>query len=128
VTRGLAEQCGFFYAGAFGSFLITLVLTVLLTSLLGLNYVLSSALSLFTAATLTFFLHKEVTFRVSGKPLERFLRFLAILSAVVAVNSGTVFLISSGAGVHYAASVICVGPLTTAMNFILSRRWAFHRE
>lgn len=106
--------------------LLNLVVLWLLTSLLGLHYLVSTLISFLTLTPVGFWLQKIVTFRTPRSRAHfEWPRYFATMGSSLAANLALMYILVSLAGLWYlAASVVVTATLLTA-NFLLNDRWSF---
>ena len=106
--------------------LLNLVVLWLLTSLLGLHYLVSTLISFFTVTPVGFWLQKIVTFRTPRSRAHiEWPRYFATMGSSLAANLVLMYILVSLAGLWYlTASVVVTVTLLTA-NFLLNDRWSF---
>lgn len=106
--------------------LLNLVVLWLLTSGLGLHYLLSTMISFFTLTPVGFWLQKLLTFRTprAAAPVE-WPRYAATMSASFAANLGLMYLLVSILGIWYLAASLAVTVLLLIANFLANYLWSF---
>ena len=98
----------------------------LLTSELGLHYLLSTLLAFITLTPMGFWLQKLVTFRTprAAAPIE-WPRYFATMGSSLAANLALMYLLVSVLGIWYLAASVLVTVLLLAGNFLVNDRWSF---
>jgi len=98
----------------------------LLTSKLGLHYLLSTLLAFITLTPMGFWLQKLVTFRTprAAAPIE-WPRYFATMGSSLAANLALMYLLVSVLGIWYLAASVLVTALLLAGNFLVNDRWSF---
>jgi len=98
----------------------------LLTSGLGLHYLLSTLLAFFTLTPVGFWLQKQVTFRTprSRAPVE-WPRFFTTMGSSLAANLLLMYVLVSILGLWYLAASVVVTVALLATNFLVNDRWSF---
>lgn len=103
----------------------TLVLWIL-TSGLGVHYLVSTIVAFSTITPLGFLLNKVLTFRTRREDTALELpRYLGAMAASFAANLGLMYLLVSVLGVWYLAASLGVALLLLLANFLASDRWSF---
>ena len=106
--------------------LLNLVLLWLLTSVLGLHYLVSTMIAFFALTPVGFWLQKLVTFRTPRASAGfEWPRYFATMGTSFAANLGLMYLLVSIAGVWYLAASVIVTLLLLATNFLVNDRWSF---
>lgn len=109
--------------------LLNLAALWLLTSALGLHYLVSTMISFFALTPVGFWLQKVVTFQtpLAAAPFE-WPRYLVTMAASFAANLALMYLLVSILGVWYLAASVVVSLLLLAGNFLVNSLWSFaHR-
>jgi putative flippase GtrA len=98
----------------------------LLTSVLGLHYLLSTMISFFTLTPLGFWLQKLLTFRTprAAAPVE-WPRYFVTMGSSFAANIALMYILVSLLGVWYLAASVVVTVVLLASNFVVNDRWSF---
>ena len=108
---------------------MNLVVLWVLTSVLGLHYLVSTMISFFTLTPVGFWLQKLVTFRTprAHAPIE-WPRYFATMGTSLAANVALMYVLVSLAGLWYLAASVVVTVLLLVANFLVNDRWSFaHR-
>lgn len=103
----------------------TLVLW-LLTSVLGVHYLVSTVIAFFAITPLGFLLNKVLTFRTRREyaPIE-LPRYFTAMAASLAANLGLMYVLVTLLGVWYLAASLLVAVTLVVVNFLTSDRWSF---
>jgi putative flippase GtrA len=105
----------------------TLVLWVL-TSGLGIHYLLSTVVAFLAITPLGFFLNKVLTFRTRREyTVIELPRYFALMAASVGTNLALMYLLVSVLAMWYLAASVLVAILLVCVNFLGSDRWSFRR-
>ena len=105
---------------------LNLAVLWLLTSVLGLHYLVSTMISFFTLAPIGFWLQKLVTFRTPRAAASvEWPRYFATMGSSFVANLGLMYVLVSLLGVWYLAASLIVIVLLLATNFLLNDRWSF---
>ncbi|HET7363891.1 MAG TPA: GtrA family protein [Burkholderiales bacterium] len=109
--------------------LMNLVVLWLLTTVLGVHYLVSTLISFFTLTPVAFWLQKLVTFRTARAraPIE-WPRYFATMATSLAANLVLMYLLVSLLGLWYLAANVVVIVLLLATNFVVNDRWSFARR
>lgn len=106
--------------------LLNLVVLWLLTSVLGLHYLVSTMISFFTLTPVGFVLQKLVTFRTPRAAAgTEWPRYFLTMGASFAANLGLMYLLVSLLGIWYLAASLIVTVLLLTTNFLANDRWSF---
>lgn len=98
----------------------------LLTSVVGLHYLLSTMISFFTLTPVGFWLQKLVTFRTPRTAAGfEWPRYLATMGSSFAANLLLMYVLVSLAGLWYLAASVVVTLALLATNFLVNDRWSF---
>ena len=105
---------------------LNLVALWLLTSTVGLHYLLSTMISFFTLTPVGFWLQKLVTFRTPRTAAGfEWPRYLATMGSSFAANLLLMYVLVSLAGLWYLAASVVVTLVLLATNFLVNDRWSF---
>ena len=106
--------------------LLNLLVLWLLTSVLGLHYLVSTMISFFTLTPVGFWLQKLVTFRTPRNTARvEWPRYFATMGTSFAANLGLMYLLVSLLGLWYLAAAVVVTLTLLATNFLVNDRWSF---
>jgi len=109
-----------------GCALLNLALLWLLTSMLGMHYLVSTMISFFALTPVGFMLQKLVTFRTPRAAARvEWPRYFATMGSSFAANVGLMYLLVSLLGIWYLAASAIVTLLLLAANFLVNDRWSF---
>jgi putative flippase GtrA len=98
----------------------------LLTSGLGLHYLLSTVIAFASITPLGFLLNKVLTFRTRREYARIELpRYFGAMAASFATNLLLMYLLVSVAGMWYLPASVLVAVLLVIANFLTSDRWSF---
>ncbi len=106
--------------------LLNLLVLWVLTSVLGVHYLVSTMISFFTLTPVGFWLQKLVTFRTprAAAPVE-WPRYFITMGSSFAANVGLMYLLVSLLGLWYLAASVVVTLVLLAANFLVNNRWSF---
>jgi len=128
MSRPLALPARFSVFVLVGGFCLALNTAALwvLTSGIGLHYMLSTILAFFAITPLGFLMNKVLTFRTRREyaPIE-LPRYFTAMAASFAANIALMYLLVSVLGVWYLAASLIVAVLLVSLNFLTSDRWSF---
>lgn len=112
-----------------GCTLLNLGVLWLLTSGLGLHYLVSSMVSFFALTPVGFWMQKLVTFRTprAAAPFE-WPRYFLTMGSSLAANLALMYLLVSVLGMWYLAASVVVTVLLLAANFLVNDLWSFARR
>jgi putative flippase GtrA len=106
--------------------MLNLALLWLLTSALGLHYLVSTMISFFSLTPAGFWLQKLITFRTPrARASIEWPRYLATMGFSFAANLGLMYVLVSLLGVWYLAASLSVTLLLLGTNFLVNERWSF---
>ena len=105
---------------------LNLAVLWLLTSVLGLHYLVSTMISFFTLTPVGFWLQKLVTFRTPRAAASvEWPRYFATMGSSFVANLALMYVLVSLLGLWYLAASLIVIVLLLATNFLLNDRWSF---
>lgn len=109
--------------------LLNLAALWMLTSVLGLHYLVSTMIAFFTLTPVGFWLQKLVTFRTpyEAAPFE-WPRYVLTMGSSLAANLALMYVLVSLLDVWYLAASVVVALLLLAANFLLNDRWSFRAQ
>lgn len=120
-----ARFAAFVLVGGFCLAVNTLALWVL-TSGLGLHYLVSTVIAFFSITPLGFVLNKVLTFRTRREYARIELpRYFSAMAASFVMNVALMYLLVSVLGMWYLAASLLVAVLLVIFNFVSSDRWSF---
>ena len=106
--------------------MLNVALLWLLTSVLGVHYLISTMISFFSLTPVGFWLQKLVTFRTPRVHAGiEWPRYFATMGSSFAANLGLMYVLVSLMGVWYLAASLVVTLLLLATNFLVNDRWSF---
>jgi putative flippase GtrA len=106
--------------------LLNLAVLWLLTSVVGLHYLLSNTVSFFALTPVGFLLQKLVTFRTPRAAAGfEWPRYFATMGSSFVANLALMYALVSLLGVWYLAANVLVTALLLAANFLANDRWSF---
>jgi putative flippase GtrA len=106
--------------------LLNLLALWLLTSVIGLHYLVSTMMSFFTLTPVGFWLQKLVTFRTPRAAARvEWPRYFVTMGASFAANLGLMYVLVSLAGIWYLGASLIVTFALLAGNFLINDRWSF---
>jgi putative flippase GtrA len=98
----------------------------LLTSVLGLHYLVSTMISFSTLTPVGFWLQKLVTFRTPHAAARvEWPRYFATMGSSFAANLALMYVLVSLLGLWYLGASLIVIVLLLATNFLFNDRWSF---
>ena len=105
---------------------VNTVVLWLLTSVLGIHYLVSTMIAFASITPLGFLLNKVITFRTPREhaPIE-LPRYFTAMAASFAANLLLMWLLVSVFGMWYLAASILVAVTLVICNFLTSDRWSF---
>ena len=126
----------FIIGGGLGA-LVNWAISFVLTSLLGMHYLVSYCMAQVANVVVNFAWHRRVTFRSRSGGSGRFFRFclMSVVTALLAVqlvwlckewvvdSLGTI--VWAGYDLNYMAAIVVVTVLVSVLNYAISRCWIF---
>lgn len=98
----------------------------LLTSLLGMHYLISTMFAFFTLTPVGFWLNKILTFQTRREFARiEWPRYVAAMAASFCANLGLMYLFVSVLDLWYLAASLIVTALLLIANFLVNYRWSF---
>ena len=124
-TRAAAAR--FVVAGGLNTALGYVLLRALLAGFAGLPYAvaLANAVSYAIGIAVSFVANRRWTFRSRGSARGELPRFVAAHVGVLCLSSALMQAGVSRAGLPLLVCFLLVAPVTTAINFVVQRRWVF---
>lgn len=106
--------------------LLNLAALWLLTSVLGVHYLVSTMIAFLALTPMGFWLQKLVTFRTprAAAGLE-WPRYFATMGSSFAANLALMYVLVSLLGLWYLAASVVVTLVLLATNFLVNDRWSF---
>ena len=109
-----------------GCTLLNLAILWLLTSVVGLHYLVSTMISFLALTPVGFWLQKVMTFRTPRAAARiEWPRYFTTMASSFAANLALMYLLVSLAGLWYLAASVVVTVLLLAANFLVNDRWSF---
>ena len=101
--------------------------TVAAVELAGIAPVAASALGFTVGAVVKYYLNYFVAFRSAERHAVAVPRFVAILLALLALNTLVFALLNQALGLHYMLAQVLTTAILIPPGYLLSRAWVFHR-
>ena len=123
----------FVFGGGLG-LVLALLITTVLTEMLGVWYALSYGIGLALGTSFKFAFHRAMTFGNKTKWKKRFARYVAVIVAMNVVNWLLVFAGSEAAAfvfqeevkaVYYTSTILVVTASLSVVNYFLNRKLVF---
>jgi len=136
---GLKRYIVFATGGGVGA-LVNWGISFVLTSLVGVHYIISYLIAQTVNIVVNFAWHCLITFRVRDDSAGRFARFCAASVATALASIGLVYagkewvvdqwytVIVRGIDLNYLAVIIAVTFVISIVNFFISKLWIFNRK
>lgn len=126
ITRQrLGEIIRYLMTGALGAS-INVVVTVILTEYVGLNYLVSLAICSAMVIILGFFLNRSWTFRQRGTNVgAEFLRYLLVNGINIPAGFVVCAVLVSFAKIPYAYAIAIVAVVFAPFTYVVHRAWTF---
>ena len=115
-------------------------ISFVLTSLLGLHYVVSYGLAQVINISVNFLWHTFITFKESSEPLKRFVKFIMLslctaLLSIFLVYVTKEFILDNfyhiivwKYDVNYLAAIIGITFIVSIINYVISKYWIFKKS
>ena len=128
----------FLLGGGLGA-LINWIITFILTSIIGIYYLISYSFALIINILFNFFWNRNITFKVKSKFRKRLLRFILTSLFSLVISMSVMYLIKEyvldrlynivffGYDLNYLVAIIIVTFLVSLLNYILSNFWVFKK-
>lgn len=109
-----------------GCALLNLAVLWLLTSVLGVHYLLSNMISFLALTPVGFVLQKLMTFRTPRAAAGvEWPRYFATMGSSFAANLALMYVLVSLLGIWYLAANVLTTVLLLVANFLVNQRWSF---
>ncbi|MAF99527.1 MAG: hypothetical protein CMH61_02845 [Nanoarchaeota archaeon] len=118
--KTLLQYVKFVFGGGL-SLILNLIVTYLLTELLGLFHMLSFTIALGAEILFLFGYHSKVTFKTNGK----FLLFAVVILFISGINWLSVYFLSVTIGIHYLAAIIISAGIISIVNYAINKKIVF---
>jgi len=135
-AQDIKKYCIFITGGGIGA-LVNWLISFMLTSLLGIYYLISYLVAQFINIIVNFTWHRYITFRVANSSLEQFFKFVLLSSTTALLSMGLVFFLKEfvidsfyemeawGFKLNYLAAIVSVTFLVSVINYVVSQMWVF---
>lgn len=126
----------FIIGGGIGA-LVNWLISFLLTSIIGIHYIISYAIAQTANITVNFLWHRFITFRVKDKSTTRFMRFFIMSIATALISIALVYITKEfvldylytivlyGKDLNYLAAIIIITFIISVVNYLVSKLWVF---
>lgn len=126
----------FITGGGIGA-LTNWIISFVLTSLIGIHYLISFTCAQAVNITVNFIWHRFVTFDVVDRAGQRFVRFFCVSAATALLSIGLVWLVKEymldavytirvfGMDLNYLAAIVAITFVVSLANYGISRAWVF---
>jgi putative flippase GtrA len=127
----------FITGGSVGA-LVNWVISFVLTSLLGVYYLISFTAAQLVNIAVNFTWHRFVTFKVSSSAVARFARFLVLSILTLLLSLTLVYVLKEhildplgeltafGYELNYLAAIVIVTFVVSVINYLVSKTWVFN--
>ena len=126
----------FIFGGGVGA-LVNWLISFLLTSIMGIHYVISYSLAQIANIVVNFIWHRFITFGVKSDSTSRFVKFfiMSILTALISI--ALVYLVKEfvldylytiilfGWNLNYLVAIIIITFVISIVNYLISTWWVF---
>ncbi|MBD9632029.1 GtrA family protein [Pseudomonas sp. PDM19] len=110
-------------------FIINLLILYTATDLIGINYLISTTISILLTNTLGWSMNRHWTFSTSQMPaVVEFSRYLSANIGLFTINLGLMAALVSICGIHYLVASAILAACMTFLNFTIHRRWSFRKK
>ena len=116
-----------FAIGGMCCFFYEIMVTLLLTEIMGFWYFGSYAFSLVTGVIFLFIYHRKITFKKHDRAHRRFVKFMAVLVIYLYLNLQMVYLLTEYLRFNYVISILMVTPVLSVLNYFVNKYWVFRR-
>ena len=89
--------------------------------------VVASTVGFVTGAAINYVFNYHVTFVARSGHVETVARFAAVAAVGLAINTGLMYLLPDGFGMHYLLAQVCTTAAVFAWTFSAHRSWTFRR-
>lgn len=105
--------------------IINWAITISLTEFIGLYYILSSLIGAIVNILFNFVYHRYVTFNVTDKQKDRFIRFAVLNTIILILYVGIIFWLTEYLYIKYFFSMVFATLLIFIFNFMMNQFWVF---
>lgn len=105
--------------------LLNVLISMLLTEYVGLNYLVSLAICSVMVIVIGFLLNKHWTFRAFGSAWSEFRRYALATGTNVIVGLWMCAMLVQKLGIHYLWAIAIVGVVSAPITYIVHRAWTF---
>ena len=128
----------FITGGGIGA-LVKWVLTFIMTSIIGIHYLIAYAVAEIVNIIINFAWHTIITFKVTDKTYDRLIRFSILSCTTFFLNFTLVYLFKEyvidrlitiiiwGKDLNYLVAVIVITFLVAFLNYSISKIWVFNK-
>jgi putative flippase GtrA len=129
----------FIVGGGVGA-LTNWLISFFLTSIEGMHYIISFSIAQSINITVNFIWHARITFRVSDKSGNRFVKFIILSTTTAGLSIGLVYFVKEyfidrivhivlfGYTLNYLATIIIITFFVALINFTISKHWVFQNN
>ena len=117
-----------FVIGGTLNFLLILGLTMLLTEVFSIWYLLSYIMSLFCGIVFSFFYNAYITFGVKGDKIANFIKYGIALGIFYVIDVCSVSLLTEVLNIYYALSIMIVSFFVFLMKFFVYDKLVFIKK
>ncbi|MBD3318839.1 hypothetical protein GF342_02930 [Candidatus Woesearchaeota archaeon] len=100
-------------------------ITVFLTEVLLLWYLVSYSLATIISVAVNFLYQRKVTFGVGDRVRSRLIKFSIIMAVTASLNVASVFFLTEYLHIFYFISIVVVTFIMAMLNYIGNRFWTF---
>lgn len=116
-----------FSIGGFLCFIYDIIVTVLLTEIFDIWYMLSYAIALLTGLVFLYFFHSFFTFEKLDRIERRMFKFFVVMASSYFLNWLIVYIFTEFYYYHYFPSIISVTIVLSFFNYYINNKWVFRK-
>jgi len=125
ILKELKQSLLFILCGGI-AFVVLIVITYILTEIIGLWYLISYGISIFVSWTVSFYLNFKFTFNYKGSNVfSVYKKFILLYILTGGLNFGLVYFLTDYFGLYYLASIIIVAFFIVISTFYINKNIIF---
>jgi len=125
ILKELKQSLSFILCGGI-SFIVLIVMTYLLTEVVGLWYLVSYGISIFISWTISFYLNYKFTFNYKGDNIfSIYKKFILLYILTGGLNFILVYFLTDYFGLYYLTSIIIVAFFIIISTFYINKNIIF---
>lgn len=110
------------------AFAVLMIVTVILTELVHLQYYISYAIGILLAWWMSFVGHMNITFKANGNFMKRFGKFTLASMVHGCISWILVLTLVEFVGIYYLITIVVVTPIMAIENFMVQKMWVFKKQ